>query len=145
MKFNKKNTLIIFLIMLMIFIVFYNFLLYNHSSYKEGLKIKNIKKAVKNVGKKIGKGIDKAAEETRKAAEKAAEETRKAAEKAAEETRKVAEKAAEELNFLKAFQKLFGAFGALENLFSKFPKQMSSLFQDALDFKNNTIKGIQNI
>jgi len=112
MKLNIKNTLIIFLIILMIFILFYNFLIYNHSSYKEGFKIKNIKKAVKNVGKQIEKGINKAADETKKAAERAAEETKKAA-----------EKAAEELNFLKAFEKLFGAFAGLERLFSKFPNQ----------------------
>lgn len=153
LKINIKSYIILFLIILIIYIFSYNIF-----SYREGFT-KKVGKAFKKAGKQIKKGVDKAAEETRKAAEKAAEETRKAAERAkreaeqqakrvAEEARKAAERAAaelERLNFIKAFEKLFGAFGSLEKIFNKFPRQITSLFQDATNFKKDTIRGIQNI
>lgn len=152
---NTKNIIILLLIIIISYII-----LYNIFSLKEGLKIKKIKapkikapkldigKEIKNVGKQIEKGASKAAEEAKKAAENAKKVAEEQAKKVAEEAKKAAEmaaKALEELNILKAFEKLFGAFGSLEKIFTKFPSQISSLFKDATDFKANTIKGLQNI
>ena len=169
-KLNSKDYIILFLILFIIYIILCNIFSYHLFSYKEGIRLRRIGRRFRNIGRQIERGVDQAIDETKNAAEKAAEEARQAAEKAAEEAKQLAERAKREaeeqakraaeeakrvaeraaaelerLNFIKAFEKLFGAFASLENIFTKLPRQISSLFQDATNFKKNTIMGLQNI